>query len=165
MPRDLDAILDAAVELIKPRKDDVETFRAQLTAFIDVARHHHKATASLPPPGEMRDRAESYLTALLVAKKRASAVRSFSRSDDFIAALDREILRVNMEARDCLVVRDGARPRDTVADLAAIMARNLIDPDPYRHLENRGKDLPVIECSWRRPAGSPMGGYGSNWRP
>jgi hypothetical protein len=167
MPRKFDEILSEAEawavaeaeKLINPRKD-VKAFRAQLTACIDIARHAHKATANLPLPGEMRDLADAYTNALKRARRAAGAVRSFSRSDDFITALDREILRVHMEARDCLVVRDGARPRNTVADLAAFMARDLIDPDPYRHPENRGKDLPVIECSWRRPA---MLSYGGLW--
>jgi hypothetical protein len=165
MPRDFDAILDAAVELIDPPEDSVEAFRAQLTACIDLARHVHKATANLPLPGEMKALAVAYTNALKRARRAAGAMKPVYQSgeraaqfQDFIAALDCEILRVHMEARDCLVVRDGARPRNTVADLAAFMARNLIDPDPYRHPENRGKDLPVIECSWRRPAKLSYGG-------
>jgi hypothetical protein len=160
MPRDLNAILDAAVKLIDPPEDSVEMFRAKVRTCIETTRNVHQTTANLPLPGEMRDLAVAYTNALKRVRRAAGAVRSFSRSDDFIAALDREILRVHMDARDCLVVRDGARPRDTVADLAAFMARDLIDPDPYRHPENRGKDLPVIECSWRRPA---MLSYGGLW--
>jgi hypothetical protein len=166
MERDLDQILSeaeawavaAAVDLIDPPKDSREAFRAQLKARIDVARRHHQGTANLPLPGEMKDLAVAYMEALRKVRRAASAVRSFSRSDEFIAALDREILRVHMDAHDCLVVRLGARPRDTVADSAAFMARDLMDPDPYRHPENRGKDLPVIECSWRKPAKLTYGG-------
>jgi hypothetical protein len=157
MPRKLDAILDAAVKLIDPA-DSAEAFRAQLTTCIDIARRHHQETANLPPPGELKTLAGAYMKALRKARKAAGAVRSFSRSDDFTTALDREILRVHMAARDCLVVRAGAPQRDAVADLAAIMARDLIDPNPYRHPENRGKDLPVIECPWRRPVTLTYGG-------
>ena len=155
---DLDAILDAAGDLIDPPPNSAEAFRAQLTTCIDIARRHYQETANLPPPGEMRDLAGAYMGALRKVRRAAGAVRSFSRSDDFIAALEREILRVHMDARDCLVAPDGARPRDSVADLAAIMARNLIDPDPYRHPENRGKDFPVIECPWRQRVTLTYGG-------
>jgi hypothetical protein len=165
MPRKLDEILSEAEawavaeaeKLIKPRKDDVEAFRAQLTACIDLARHD--PTANLPLPGEMKALAVAYTNALKRARRAAGAVKPVYQSgeraaqfQDFLAALDCEILRVRMDALDCLVVRDGARPRDTVADLAAFMARDLMDPDPYRHPENRGKDLPAIECPWRQPA-------------
>jgi hypothetical protein len=167
MPRDLQAILDeaearavaAAEKLIKPRKDNVEAFRTQLKARIGVARRHHQETANLPLPGEMKALAVAYTNALKRARRAAGAVKPVYQSgeraaqfQDFLAALDCEILRVRMDALDCLVVRDGARPRDTVADLAAFMARDLMDPDPYRHPENRGKDLPAIECPWRQPA-------------
>jgi hypothetical protein len=120
MPRDRDVILKEAEGLINPPRG------AQLTACIDAARRHHQETVNLPPPGEMKDLAATYMGALRKARKAADAVRSFSRSDDFTAALDREILRVHMEARDCLVVPDGARPRDEVADVAAALARELI---------------------------------------
>ena len=74
MPRDLDAILDAAAELINPPPDSKELFRAVLETTISTVRGIHEKTASLPSPAKMRDRAESYLTALLVARKRANAV-------------------------------------------------------------------------------------------
>jgi hypothetical protein len=170
MPRDLDAkIVAEAVKLIETLcaksgrilpPDSVEAFRAQLSTCIDIARRCYHQDANLPLPGEMKALAITYLNALKRAKRVAGAVRSFSRSDDFVAALDREIHRVHMEARDCLVVKAGARPRDSVADLAAMMARNLIDPDPYRHPENRDKILPAIDCPWRQSA---MLTYGGAW--
>jgi hypothetical protein len=155
MPRKLDEILADAVKLINPPKDSVEAFRAQLKARIDVARRYHQETANMPPPGEMKDRAKAYLTALLAAKKRARSFHGPAHStriypwDNFLAELDREIMWVEPTATG-LVVPHGSQQRDTVADLAAFMARDLIDPDPYRHPENRGKDLPAIDCPWRQ---------------
>jgi hypothetical protein len=166
MPRDLDEILTEAVKLIKTLRaksgrilppDSVEAFRAQLKARIEWARDIHQRTADMPPPGEMKDRATDYLKVLRRAKKHAEAVRPLYWSDDFIAALDQEIIEV--DARTCLVVRKDDGPRgDHVADVATIMARDLIDPDPYRHPENRGKDLPAIDCPWRQPATLTRGG-------
>jgi hypothetical protein len=63
-----------------------------------------------------------------------------------------------MDALTCLVVRSGGPKRNVVAHAAAIMARDLIDPDPNHHPENRGKDWPAIECPWRRPATLTRGG-------
>jgi hypothetical protein len=74
MPRNLNAILKAAEDLIDPRKDDVELFQATLETAISTVRGIHKKTANLPSPGEMRDRVEAYLTALRVVKKKANAV-------------------------------------------------------------------------------------------
>jgi hypothetical protein len=157
MPRSRDAILAAAVKLIKPLPEHREAFRAQLKARIECARDIHQRTANMPPPGEMRDRATDYLKVLRRVKKHAEAVRPFHWSDDFIAALDQEIIEV--DALTCLVVRKDAGPqRDQVNDLATIMARDLIDPDPNRHPENRGKDLPAIDCHWRQPATLTRGG-------
>jgi hypothetical protein len=164
MARDLDKILAAAVELIDPPEDSIEAFRAQLKARIECARQIHQETANLPPPGEMRDRAVRYLKKLLATKK---AVRAFhqpahspSRTypwDDLLAALDQEIIRVDVYT--CLVVRkDDGPQRDQATDLAVILARDLIDPDPYRHPENRGKDFPPIDCPWRRCAALTRGG-------
>jgi hypothetical protein len=165
MPRKLDEILTEAVKLINPRKDNVEAFRAQLKVRIDMARQIHEETANMPPPGEMKARAEAYLTALHAAKKRARAFHgppAHSTSqiypwDNFLAELDREIMWVEPTATG-LVVPHGSQQRDTVADLAAFMARDLIDPDPYRHPENRGKDLPAIDCPWRQRAKLTDGG-------
>jgi hypothetical protein len=143
VPHEPDAILAMAVELVAPPEGHVEAFRAELMTRIAVARRHHQDTANLPPPGEMKALAVAYSKVLKKTKKAANAVRPFSRSDDFddfVAALDREILRVDMEARDCLVVPAGAQQRDTTADVVAIMARNLIDPNP------------AIDCPWRTPA-------------
>src|SRR5436190_2034870 len=157
MPRDLDAILAAAVKLIDPPPDSVEAFCAQLKARIKCARDIHQRTGDVPPPGEMKDRATDYLKVLRRAKKHAEAVRPFHWSDDFIAALDQEIIEV--DALTCLVVRkDDGPQRNLVTDVATIMARDLIDPDPNRHPENRGKDLPAIDCPWRQPAMLTRGG-------
>ena len=54
--------------------------------------------------------------------------------------------------------KDDGPQRNQVADLAVIMARDLIDPDPNRHRENRGKDLPATDCPWRQPATLTRGG-------
>jgi hypothetical protein len=156
MPRKLDAILTEAVGVIKPPMDSVEAFRSQLTACINAARNIHQATANVPPPGEMKDRAGAYLKVLLRTKEAANAVKPFHQSDDFLEALDREIWEV--DGLTCLVVPRGSPQRDMITDAAAIMARDLIDPDPYRHPENRGKDLPAIDCPWRRPARLTVGG-------
>jgi hypothetical protein len=174
MPRKLDVILAEAEKLINPRKDNVEAFRAQLKARIDGARQIHQETANMPPPGEMKRRADRYLKKLLSVKK---AVRAFHQMDvqpvvdakkheqrgrvyprdDLLAALDQEIIRV--DGYTCLVVRkDDGPQRDQAAERAVIMARYFIDPDPYRYPENRGKDLPVIECPWRRRAALTRGG-------
>jgi hypothetical protein len=160
MPRKLDAIVAEAEKLIKALcaksgrilpPDSVEAFRAQLKARIECARDIHQRTADVPPPGEMKDRATDYLKVLRRGKKHAEAVRPFHWSDDFIAALDQEIIEV--DALTCLDVRkDDGPQRDQAAELAVIMARDFIDPDPYRHPENRGKDLPAIDCPWRQPA-------------
>jgi hypothetical protein len=128
MPRDRDAILAAAIKLIDPPPDNVE---AQLSTCFDIARRCYQETANLPPPGEMRDRAESYLNALLVAKKRARAFHPPAQPgwtypwDNFLAELDREIMWVEPMASG-LVVSHGSQQRDTVADIAAFMARNII---------------------------------------
>lgn len=147
MPRKLKVILTEAVKVIEPPVDSVEAFRTQLTTLIDTARRIHQSAASVPPPGEMRDRAHAYLKALRAARAVADAVCS---SSDFIAALDREILHA--DTLTCLVVPPGSPQRDTVTDIAALMARDLIDPDPYRHPENHSLYGPFVECSWRRPA-------------
>jgi hypothetical protein len=136
MPRDLDAILAAAEKLISeklinPPEDSVEAWCAQLSTCIDTVRRCYQETANLPPPGEMRDRAESYLNALLVAKKRARAFHPPAQPgriypwDNFLAELDREIMWVETTAT-CLVVPHGSQQRDTVADVAAMLARNII---------------------------------------
>jgi hypothetical protein len=154
--RSLDEIVAAAVEMVEP-PGSIRAFRTQLTACINTASEVHRRFAGLPPPGAARAQAGAYLEALFDAKKAASTVKSFYQSDDFLAALEHEIRAVDAIAT-FLVVPAGARPRDIVAEVAAIMARDLIDPDPYRHPENRGKDWPVIECPWRRPATLTDGG-------
>jgi hypothetical protein len=155
--RSLNEALAAAVEAIKPPADSVQAFCAQLTTSINAACDVYRMTASMPPPGKMKKKAKAYLKVLLAAKQ---AAESFPHSrDDFRAALEREIWKVGAIA-NYSVVPHGARQRDMVADVAAIMARNLIDPDPNRHPENRGKDFPAIECPWRRPA---MLTYGGHW--
>jgi hypothetical protein len=155
MSRDLDEILKAAVELVQklapdilkaagvtvrpgeelidPPAESVKAFRAQLSTCIDIMRRCHQETANMPPPGKMRERAEAYLKALLVAKKRARAfhgppAHSTSRIypwDNFLAELDREIMWVEPTAT-YLVVPHGSQQRDTVADLAAGLVRNII---------------------------------------
>jgi hypothetical protein len=157
MPRDLDAILTTATkDLINPPPDSVEAFLAQLTACIDAVHRAYKEIANIPPPGEMKARASSYLKALHAAREAADAV-TFHQSDDFLDALDQEINQV--DALTCLVVPHGSRQRDLIADMAAIMARDLIDPDPYRHPENRISLYgPFLECPWRRRATLTIGG-------
>jgi hypothetical protein len=155
MSRKLDAILTEAVKVIKPPADSVEAFRDQLTARVNVARHIHQATANVAPPGEMKDRAGAYLKVLRRTKEAASAV-TFHQSDHFLQALDREIWEV--DGLTCLVVPPGSPQRDTVIDIAAIMARDLIDPDPYRYPENHSLYGPFVECSWRRRATLTRGG-------
>jgi hypothetical protein len=156
MSRDLDAILTEAVKLINPPPDSVEAFQAQLTARIECACQIHQKIANVPPPGEMKARADDYLNALLAARKKADAARPFYWSSDFAAALEQEIIQV--DARTIVVVPKGAPQHDRVADIAVLMARDLIDPDPYRHPENRGKDFPPFDCPWRRRATLTRGG-------
>jgi hypothetical protein len=166
MPRKLDAIVAEAEKLIDPPEDSIEAFRAQLKALIECARQiHQDETANMPPPGKMKRRAGRYLKKLLATKK---AVRAFHPPahpkriypwDDLLAALDQEILQVEMYT--CLVVRENDGPqRDQAADLAVIMARGFIDPDPYHYAENRGKDFPPIDCPWRRCWAKTRGGAG-----
>jgi hypothetical protein len=157
MPRNLDAILVAEAEkLIDPPEDSVEMFRAQVRTCIETTRKVHQTTMNIPAPGEMRDLAAAYLEKLLAVKKAADTVKSFHRSSDFFAALDQEIIQ--MDALTCLDVPSGGPKRNVAAHVAAIMARSLIDPDPNHIPENRGKDWPVIECPWRRPAKLTRGG-------
>jgi hypothetical protein len=157
MPRDLDTILVAEAEkLIDPPEDSVEMFRAKVRTCIETTRKVRQTTVNIPAPGEMRDLAVAYLEKLLAVKKAADTVKSFRRSGDFLAALDQEIIWI--DALTCLVVRSGGPKRNVVASTAAIMARDLIDPDPNHHPENRGKDWPAIECPWRRPAKLTRGG-------
>jgi hypothetical protein len=161
MPRALDAILKAAVELIDPSPEHREAFRAQLKARIECARDIHQRTADVPPPGEMKALWADYLKVLQRVREKARVVKRFrpGETDDFNEALEHEIHRADATAA-CLVVRkdDGPQRDRATADVATIMARDLIDPDPYRHPENRGKDLPAIDCSWRQPATLTRGG-------
>jgi hypothetical protein len=150
MPRDLDAILDAAVELINPPLDSKELFQATLETTISTVRGIHEKTASLPSPGEMRDRAESYLTALLVAKKRANAVRRFHWSAEFVEVLDREIREV--EARANFPVPHGAQQRDLTADMAARAARDFLKVRFIFPKDRDGKDLPAVKNPWLQDA-------------
>jgi len=150
MPRKLETILAEAVELIKPPPGSVEMFHAQLKACIDAACRAHQMSTNMPTAGDMKDRATEYLRALRRTRKHADAVGAFHRSSDFLAALDREIIEV--EAYTCLVVRRDGPQRNLTAAMAVVMAQSLIDPDPHRHPENRGKDWPAIDCPWRRPA-------------
>jgi hypothetical protein len=167
MPRDLDAILAAAVKLIDPREGDVEAFQAQLKVCIDTVRRCHQEDANVLPLGQMKKRAAAYLDLLQRVRKAALQQRRWTRpkaSDDFTAALDQEINQVDATAWGLDVPIDelgrakGSPQRNVVADVALIMARDFIDPDPYRHPENRGKDLPVFECPWRRRAAKTKGG-------
>jgi hypothetical protein len=157
MSRNLDAILDEARKLIDPPPDRVEAFRARLTILIDTARRIHQSAASVPPPGEMKAGAGAYLKVLHAAREAGDAVSSFhTRTDAFLAELDAEINRV--DALTYLVVPPGSPQRNVVADTAVIMARDLIDPDPYRHPENRSLYGPFVECPWRRRATLTVGG-------
>jgi hypothetical protein len=148
MPRDLDTILDEAVELIGPPEDSVEAFRAQLKGRIEGACQIHQETANLPPPGKMKKRAAAYLTALRMAKKRGHAFyppAQSGRTYPFLADLDHEIMVVETTAT-CLAVPLGSPQRDQAADLAVIIARDFIDPHP------------AIECPWRRCWAKTRGG-------
>jgi hypothetical protein len=174
MPRELAAILDAAVKLINPPPDSKKLFRATLETAISTVRGIHEKTASLPSPGKMRDRAESYLTALLVAKKRAKAVapfywsKAFGRDDDpghdradrvppppynFIEALDREI----REVKACVnfPVPRGAQQRDLTADMAVRASRGFLEAQSFPK-DRDGKDL--VKNPWRQDAPLTEGG-------
>jgi hypothetical protein len=153
MPRDLNMILTAAAEAIKPPVDSVEAFRAQLTTCINGARHIYQKTRDTPAPGKMKALWADYLEALQQIEKKARALKWLlpGENDDFTEALKQEIDLADVQAT-CLHVPKGAPQRDLVADAAASMARSLIDPNPYRHPENVGKDLPAIDCPWRRRA-------------
>src|SRR5256885_240227 len=83
LPRKLDAIVAEAVELIKPPAGSFKAFHAQLTACIDAARRIHQAIANVPPPGEMKALATTYLKALERAREASGAMRSFYWSSDF----------------------------------------------------------------------------------
>jgi hypothetical protein len=161
MPRKLDAILAEAVKLINPRKDSVEAFRAQLKALIECVRDIHQRDADVPPPGERKALWADYLKALQRVREKASVVKRFrpGETDDFNEALEHEIHRADVTAA-CLVVRknDGPQRDKATADVATIMARGLIDPDPNWHPENRGKNLPAIDCPWRQPVTLTRGG-------
>jgi hypothetical protein len=101
MPRKLDEILTEAVKLINPRKDNVEAFRAQLKVRIDTACRVHQVTAKTPPLGQMKKRAVAYLDLLQRVRKAALQQRQWTHpkaSDDFTAALDQEINRVDATA-------------------------------------------------------------------
>lgn len=153
MPRPLDEILVDAVDVIKPPANSVEAFRAQLTTCINGARYIYQKTANLPAPGKMKALWADYLEALRKIEKKARALKCLlpGETDKFGEALEQEIYLADATAA-CLHVPKGAPQRDMVADAAARMARSLIDPDTYRHPENVGKDLPAIDCPWRRPA-------------
>jgi hypothetical protein len=154
MPRDPDAILAAAVELIKPPAE--EMFRAALTTTILTVRGIHEKTASLPSPAEMKDLMEDYLEALRAARKTANAVAPFYWSADFVEALDREIREV--EDRAGFPVPHGAQPRDLTADMAAAAARGLLEFRFIFPKDRDGKDLPAVKNPWRQDAPLTEGG-------
>jgi hypothetical protein len=176
MPRDRDAIL-AAVKLINPPPDSEELFRATLETAISNVRYNYEMTANLPSPRKMRYRAESYLTALLVAKKRAKAVAPFywskafdgrSRPDDdradrvppppynFVEALDREIREV--KDRVNFPVPHGAQPRDLTAAMSAAAARDFLKICFIFPKDRDGKDLPAVKNPWQQDAPLTEGG-------
>ena len=104
-------------------------------------------TAVMPPPGKLKAQANIYLKALRAAKGAAYPMKS----PDFLRALEREVRAAEAIVTGLKVPR-GSQRRDTVADYAAGVARSLIDPDPYRHPENRNKAFPDLTPPWRRPA-------------
>lgn len=162
MPRKLDAIVAEAEKLIDPSPEHREAFRAQLKARIECARQIHQRFANAPPPGEMKGLWADYLKALQRVREKARVVKRFrpGETDDFNEGLEHEIHRADATAA-CLVVRkdDGPQRDRATADVAAIMARDLIDPDPYRHPENRTSLYgPFVDCPWRQPATLTRGG-------
>jgi hypothetical protein len=168
MPRDRDAILDAAVRLIDPPAK--EMFRAALTTTISTVRGIHEKTVNLPSPAEMKDNVADYLKTLRAARKKANAVapfywsKAFGRDDDpghdradrvppppynFVEALDREIREV--EARADFPVL-GAPPRNLIADMAARAACDLLEARFIFPKDRDGKYLPAVANPWRQDA-------------
>jgi hypothetical protein len=155
MPRDPDAILAAAVELIKP--DSVELFQATLETTISIVRGIHEKTASVPSPAEMKKRhIAAHLKALRAVRKTANAVAPFYWSADFVAALDRETREVKDRAG--FPVPPGAQPRDLTADMAARAARGLLEVRFIFPKDRDGKDLPAVKNPWRQDAPLTEGG-------
>jgi hypothetical protein len=150
MPRDLAAILAAAVELINPPPDSKELFRATLETTISTVRGIHEKTTGLPSPAEMKSRVADYLKTLSAVRKTANAVAPFYWSADFVEALDREIREV--EARAGFPVPHGAQQRDLIADMAARAARGLLELRFIFPKDCDGKDLPAVENPWRQDA-------------
>jgi hypothetical protein len=160
MPRKLDAIV-AEAEKFNPRKDSVEAFRAQLKALIECARDIHQRTADWPPPGEMKALWADYLKALQRVREKARVVKRFQpgETDDFNEALEHEIHRADATAAFLVVRKDDGPQRDrATADVATIMARGLIDPDPWRYPENHSLYGPFVDCPWQQPATLTRGG-------
>jgi hypothetical protein len=169
MPRDLDAILDAAVRLIDPPAK--EMFRAVLTTTISTVRGIHEKTMNLPSPAKMKSLVAGYLKTLRAARKKAYAVapfywsKAFGRDDDpghdradrvppppynFVDALDREI----REVEDCAGFPVlGARPRNLSADMSAHAARGLLEA---RFIFPQ--DSPGVANPWRQDAQLTDGG-------
>jgi hypothetical protein len=154
MPRDPDAILAAAVELIKP--DSVELFQATLETTISTVRGIHEKTASVPSPAEMNKRIAAHLKALRAVRKTANAVAPFYWSADFVAALDQETREVKDRAG--FPVPPGAQPRDLTADMAARAARGLLEVRFIFPKDRDGKDLPAVKNPWRQDAPLTEGG-------
>jgi hypothetical protein len=158
MPRDLNAILDEAVDLIDPLKGSVELFQATLETTISNVRGIHEKTTSLPSPAEMRDDVAAHLEALGAVRKTAFAVAPFYWSADFAAALDQETREV--KARAGFPVPHGAQPRDLTADMAAHAARGLLE---FRFIFPKDRDdkdlhLPAIKNPWQQDAPLTEGG-------
>jgi hypothetical protein len=154
MPRDLDAILAAAVELINP--DAVGLFQATLETAISTVRGIHERAVNLPSPAEMKSDVADYLKALRAARKKAYAVAPFYWSADFAAALDQETREV--KARAGFPVPHGAQPRDLTADMAAHAARGLLEARFIFPKDRDDKDPPGIKNPWRRGAPLTEGG-------
>jgi hypothetical protein len=152
MPRDLNAILAAAVKLIfaaqrDPPAESVELFQTTLDTTISTVRGIHEKTASLPSPAEMKDNVDDYLKALRTARKKAYAVAPFYWSFDFAAALNQEAREV--KARAGLPVPHGAQQRDLIADMAARAARDLLE---VRFIFPKDRPLPAVANPWRQDA-------------
>jgi hypothetical protein len=156
MPRELDAILTAAVKLIDPAADSIGLFRATLETTISTVREIHERSVNLPSPAEMKGDVADYLEALRAARKKAYAVAPFYWSADFVAALDQETREV--KARAGFPVPHGAQPRDLTADMAARAARDLLETR-FVFPEHCGKIIvPGVKNPWRRDATLTEGG-------
>jgi hypothetical protein len=134
MPRDLNAILDAAVELIDPPADAVELFQATLETTISTVRGIHERAVNLPSPAEMKSLMAGYLKALRAARKTANAVAPFYWSKAF--GRDDDPVRENKSR-----FRKNTKPTSAGHDRA-----DRVPPPPYNFVEALDREIREVEA-------------------